>query len=72
MNLVHDENSLTARWEVCDSVDEQLKLALAVIPGHRGGCRAGHLRQLGDSLYPGASAAIATIATHGGVVGDFS
>ena len=24
------------------------------------------------AVYPGASAAIATIATHGGVVGDFS
>ncbi|RAM67329.1 hypothetical protein GT37_21575 [Pseudomonas putida] len=72
VNLVHDENSLAARWEACDSVDEQLKLARGVIPGHRGGCRAGHFRQLGDCLYPRASAAIATIATHGGVVGDFS
>ncbi|KFF33758.1 hypothetical protein G039_0316520 [Pseudomonas aeruginosa VRFPA01] len=33
---------------------------------------AGDLGKLGDGFHPGRAAALATIAAHGGVVGDFS
>ncbi|KIY40651.1 hypothetical protein TZ03_10890 [Pseudomonas sp. 10-1B] len=72
VNFVHDKNGLAARGETCDGIDEQLKLALGVVSAHGGGCCTGNLWQFGDCRHPGGAAAIATIAAHGGVVGDFS
>ena len=54
-----------------DGVDQCLELALGLMATHGRRRHAGDFRKLGDGFHPGGSTTVATIAAHGGVVGDF-
>lgn len=71
VDLVHDENGLAARRKRGDGVDQCLELALGLMATHGRRRHAGDFRKLGDGFHPGGSTTVATIAAHGGVVGDF-
>ncbi len=47
VNFVHDKNGLAARRKRRNSIYEQLKLSLGIIPARGCGCRAGYFRKFG-------------------------